>query len=216
MSYLGPSSFFGKFSPQLATVISLPYSEDVIEPGDIITALESYLQHDDVLSAHWLETIILVSELPAVPSAKEPRLRVVPSVSERLREAYGVRSILAGPGIQTASPFHRFEGSLFGPAYGDPSKLRGPYLVQQHPSSGKIDFLPVYKLHSDSFRTFLFGIYPTFHGAYNEFRAIDKHGYNLIPVPSKLYSRCEENGVCGKRIGVKGASSQRSLDGSAR
>ena len=82
--------------------------------------------------------------------------------------------------------------------------VRGPFLATRDHSGKSVLLLPVYRLYPDLFRTFVSGVYPTNDRSYRQLRAINKQGYNLIPVPSRLYSRCDDKGAFGQRLGVKG------------
>ncbi|KAK1921498.1 amidase signature domain-containing protein [Papiliotrema laurentii] len=67
--------------------------------------------------------------------------------------------------------------------------------------------LLVYRLYSDTYRTFLFGLYkPLPHGddpQYQAFREVDERGYSLIPIASRLSTLHMNNGNGPFRIGVK-------------
>jgi hypothetical protein len=75
---------------------------------------------------------------------------------------------------------------------------------------GLTKLYPVYRLYSDTSRSFITGVYPLNDGTdkYAPFRELDHNGYLLLPVPSRLYLKLEEdgtgNGIKGRRIGVKG------------
>lgn len=86
--------------------------------------------------------------------------------------------------------------------------LRGPYLGSVNKDTDKVELWPVYRLYSDMYRTFLFGLYKPLpyddDPQYQAFREVDERGYNLIPVPSRLSAGFKGNGNGPLRIGVKG------------
>lgn len=89
------------------------------------------------------------------------------------------------------------------------TNISGPVLAYQ--TQDHIELYLVYRLYSDTYRTFLYGLYQPWTAgertgkAHRPYRAADELGYNLIPVPSRLYFGLGQDGLGGQRVGVKGA-----------
>ena len=194
-------SLTSAFAP--IAVIS-PLSFEGSTGANLAGIIQEYLDSDDVIISGWLSTIILRIEDDGFPP-----IQLAAEEEALLRKRFGVERVhfLRSGHLSEASGSSASEAVEEGvPA---PSlRIQGPFLAKRN-LDGSIDLLPVFRLHSDIYRTFIVGIYPTFGGSYNALRMVDAQGYNLIPVPSKLYSSCtgEDNGVCGARIAVKGWSS---------
>ena len=190
--------------PSKVTVIPLQLEGDAGDPQHVIDAIEHFLAEDDVFSLTWLETIFLISETPESAFVQQSTTPWPRHTLEILHDRYGVRKIVSPAGLPLISDQKIIAHSALEEVQEVLHDLRGPYLFRQRPQSSHFDFLAVYRLHPDTYRTFVVGVYPTSVGHYNEFRMVDSNGYSLIPLPARLYARCEDNGVCSKRIGVKG------------
>lgn len=195
-------------SLSLVTILHVPSTNSTIFLHDVINSIESALALDDVLSPAWLDTLILV------PDAIDTPIRLDAAVASALYLDYGVKSLLLHPSV-LPPPSRRFPGvdleiQSLPPSAVIPKTINGPYLARKN--MNKMDLYPVYKLYSDIYRTFLFGMYkpPSLlaeEEPYHTFRHVDSKGYPMIPVPSRLYGRSSDQ-LHGKRIGIKGEHRQ--------
>ena len=196
---------------QPITVIVVPATAAAGEAANLTDLIRYYLESDDILSKDWLSTVSLSRDPAEAKGASlEPTILTAADLLAVQRE-YGTHTFLLDPSISLGR-----EADV-----GEPSAnvkhlstsdgfhgLRGPYLTKGRPGTDEVDLLPVFKLESDTYRTFMHGVYPVPGGSFRALHAVDDRGYNLIPLPSRLYSRCkEDDGVCGQRIAVKGTYS---------
>jgi hypothetical protein len=183
------------------TILTVQSDEtQIIHTPAIDSVVRQALDVDDVLTPAWLENIVLV---PRDLARHGEVVALGASVMEDLQELYGVSSLAV-----YGSTYHSQadQQAVFGVRTDtDIQSLFGPYIAVKE--NDRVDLLPVYRLYSDIYRTFITGVYPVNDGTgrYNVFPVIDARGYRLIPVPSRLYfDESTDNGVQGKRIGVKG------------
>ncbi|KAF7540860.1 hypothetical protein G7054_g1091 [Neopestalotiopsis clavispora] len=81
------------------------------------------------------------------------------------------------------------------------SLVPGPVLVSANGSS--IHVSKVFRLYTDTYRTFVDGIYAS-NGKYKPLGFFDPSwSYPLVPVPSRLYSKFDPRPLAGQRVGVK-------------
>ena len=182
------------------TVVSISVDQPDVDISSIQGAISWYLSTDDVLNPDWLETILLApSSNSSVSSAT-----LSDDCLGTLNEQYGVSTILLDPSLSVTGG----GGALatYTLASTPENVVPGPFLGSY--SDGNMAIYPVYALYHDIYRTFLYGAYPQtpgkVGGPYKALRRVDSHGYNLIPVPSRLSIVGDDNGVRAKRIGVKG------------
>ena len=203
------------------TVIRVPVAERVIAPEVLQDAVQFALRNDDVLTAPWLGTVMLLAD-PSGDEASHVSL-VDWDTMTMLNREYGVQRVYLESTfhltrlprfarVKTPDITHVLPPKLISPI------LHGPFLASMGQGlMPTLSLYPVYRLYSDVFRTFVYGLYPSPYRLtnsqyliqrnstpYRALRLLDNDGYNLIPVPSRLYTHGLDNGVNGKRIGVKG------------
>lgn len=174
---------------------------------DLQAVLDGYLSADDVLTRSWLHTLVLLPEQDGQP-VELPYLDH--KMLAPLVDTFETRRVLIHPAIRVPGRRRSLSPCIhaLSAASSLPDSLQGPVLITlQGP---QLQLWPVYRLYSDKYRTFLFGMYPPSPfdrspgSAYRAVRAVDDGGYNLIPVPSRLYTVEGDPAVTGKRIAVKG------------
>jgi hypothetical protein len=180
---------------------SLLFNYPMDDSTSIKTTLQaalSRLQEDDVFNQKWLETVCLVTQ----PSQLSPH--DLGELFQTLIE-HGVRHVISHSSIGLVSVtdmtvYH----SLSPPSSSTPT---GPYLAVERETG--LDLYQAYRLYPDRYRCFVFGMYPLEdgNGAYKPFRRVNEEGYNLIPVPSRMYTEGARSGIVGQRIAIKGSSS---------
>lgn len=200
-----------------STVVRVPIDEPVLRPDRLREVIDNALATDDVLTPGWLTTLFL---LPAVDSSGDTAsMSFIDKDSFiMLQNDLGVQRVFVDPSFALPRSLS-LRGLDVGvnrlfPPVSIPISMNGPFLGSSTQDRDKVDLWPVYRLYSDTFRSFLFGLYklPLSHvsaengATYEAFRHLDEHGYILIPVPSRLSSSGPHNGVRGQRIGVKGKS----------
>lgn len=198
-----------------STVLQVPTDKTVIRAEDLQNLIDTALSYDDVISSNWLETLILLPDLDMGESSTISFLDW--NAVDVLHQQYGVKTMYIDPTfyLPTSAKFQDIKvkiNRLLPPAM-TIIKYQGPYLMKISPIQDQLHLYPVYRLYPDIYRAFLYGMYrpnllplsPPSGASYNALRAIDERGYNLIPVPSRLYGKTpHSNGVRGERIAVKG------------
>ncbi|ORX38334.1 hypothetical protein BD324DRAFT_607863 [Kockovaella imperatae] len=196
-----------KLNSSYAPVHIVPVRSSIgtLTRDDVSRVINNHLNQDDVLSKSWLENVILTRASEG--GAATLSIELNNADMSALKSEFGIKNIFIGDDTNllanenglasvqrlSASDMSRLEG------------LQGPYLVRGGYPGGSSKILPVYRLYSDNYRSFVYGSVPSLEGSHRAVRLVDDKGYSLIPVPSRLYAKCEEedNGVCGRRIGVK-------------
>ena len=193
------------------TVVTVPACATAGKEVNLPDIIRGYLESDDLLGQEWLSSVILFQEKCASAGAcVKPTVVTVEDISA-IEEEYGTHTILLDSSI-TLEAHANTEQLTARVQYLPVSAeglhgLRGPYLTSRRSGSKEIEFLPVFKLESDTYQSFMHGVYPVPGGSYRALHSVDDRGYNLIPLPSRLYSHCkEDDGICGQRIAVKGTS----------
>lgn len=197
------------------TVVHVPVTEEELNPADFLAILNNALASDDVITKKWLKTVVL---LPQFDNAGDTHLRGPKGLrldwdlQASLQANYGIEHLLIHPTLHHSSTMHYVGIDLqyhaLSPNTLGVGHVQGPYLASRL-DDRQINLWPVYRLYSDTYRTFLFGVYkplpiwPIGDIGYKAFRKVDERGYNYIPVPSRLYGE-KEKALHGKRIGVKG------------
>lgn len=185
-----------------------PPSPDAPRP-DVRVVLEEYLAADDVISREWLYTLFFT---PSEDTGASDQLEIDRDTLEMLAIDYGTRQVIVHPAMRLPLPnrLHSLDISVspLTTSSSLPNGLKGPVLITISGTQAKL--WPVYRLYSDTYRAFLYGMYPTSPfpwskgSSYRALRAMDDHGYSLIPVPSRLYGGKGHTAASGKRIAVKG------------
>lgn len=194
------------------TVIRMPLYLTEIDPDVLQHLIEKALAADDVLNEAFLETVILLPQLETPGSSTTSTLLQVEAL-RMLVNTYQVKQVYVDPTFYLPRKVQLYDiglevHRLYPPLLTVPS-LNGPHLASFHQNEEVVDLYPVYRLYSDRNRAFLYGIYPSVgpqdsEETWKAFRHVDRLGYNLIPVPSRLYTFDKSNGVAGERIAVKG------------
>lgn len=192
-----------------ATVIRVPSPDPHGLPFDARAVIERYLSVDDVFSREWLYTLFFT---PAEESDLSAQLDISPDTLKTLAKDFGTRQVLLHPALRLPlsmrlrSPVLSVVPLSMGSSI--PDGVEGPVLITTIGSQAQL--WPVYRVYSDTFRAFLYGMYPdspfpwSRGSSYRALRAMDDRGYSLIPVPSRLYGGRGATAVSGKRIAVKG------------
>lgn len=197
------------------TVVHFPVTEEEVDPADFLAVLNKALASDDVITKKWLKTVVL---LPQFDNAGDSQLRRVKGLQldwdlqASLQLNYGIEHLFIHPTLHHPSTM-RYVGiglryHALSPDTLAVGHVQGPFLASRV-DDRQVNLWPVYRLYSDTYRTFLFGVYkplpkwPIGDIGYKAFRKVDERGYNYIPVPSRLYGE-KEKALHGKRIGVKG------------
>jgi len=203
-----------------SAALRLPLDQAVLGPDRIRDLINDMLAADDVLTEDWLQTLFLLPDQDNVCNAASMTF-INRDTLLMLESEFGVKRVLVDMTfiLPRASALRGIDievDRLFPPT-AVPTNIRGPYLARQSmDKNAEVDLWPVYRLYSDTFRAFLYGLYevPRARGVpgqsvtYQAFRHLDNQGYNMIPVPSRLYDLSVPNGVSGERIGVKGESTR--------
>lgn len=196
-----------------ATVVRVPLDQTVVDAEDLLSSIREYLTYDDVLTIDWLETVILIPDYERAGATSTISFLDWDTIA-MLHHEFGTRQVYVDPTfyLPLSVKFRNFPievNRLVPPAL--TPDARGPYLMSRN--SDRMDLFPVYRLYSDKYRTFLYGVYraswlplaPPGGAKYKALWAVDQWGYNLIPVPSRLYGlTTHPDGVWGERIAVKG------------
>ena len=195
------------------TVLRLPLDQVVLDYTTISSIIKEYLLIDDVLTPAWLETLVLVPNNTYQGKASTITL-IDKETFARLGQDYNVRRVFVDPSFTLPRSIGLLgigsEIDRLMPPSHSYGYLCGPYLGSLSKDASQVELWPVYRLYSDTYRTFLFGLYkPLPHGddpQYQAFREVDERGYSLIPIPSRLSTLHMNNGNGPFRIGVKGDS----------
>lgn len=188
----------------LITVLRIPALGPLITVHDVASALDDALAIDDVISPAWLKTLVIVPQPLRFSTKSSSGVRIHSDVEPVLKARYGVERVLPHTSLLISG-----RGSL-ATASAHLDSLNGPYLAVRDTYLEFMDLYPVYRLYTDIYRTFMYGIYkplialpPQLPGGYKALRRVDEWGYNLIPVPSRLYGD-QSRPLNGQRVGVKG------------
>ena len=200
------------------TIIRIPSANRTFDTEKIVSKIDEALEYDDVLTRPWLSNVLLVPELDQEQISPNERASIEWKVLVELHQTYGIGQILLHPSI-AAPESRRFPGlnllvDTLSPTTSTPGDLQGPYLASKNPEKDQLDLWPVYRLESDVYRTFLFGLYRPLlpipssesDATHLAFRRVDAQGYNYIPVPSRFYAQGSSKSLSGQRIGIKGES----------
>ncbi len=198
------------------TVIRVPAGQAILNASHVRDVIQHDLDVDDVLTPNWLETIIILPDLTCELEVAPESPLLDWDVLDMLHRRFGVKRVHIDPTFYLPREIHLaglgVEINILSPPALISGDLNGPYLVSVNTIENQIELFPVYRLYPDTFRTFLYGVYnpkgrsDRSGNSYLPLRLVDKDGYNLIPVPSRLYATGKPNGIHGERIGVKGES----------
>lgn len=194
------------------TVLRVPVIGGTIDTEAISAAVQSALDHDDVISPSWMQTIVLHT------AASEPPAHITADATLRaVLDEYDIRRVLLPEDVRLSSSswLHGIHIDSLA-TYDASADLNGPYIASAT-DDGRMDVFPVYRLYPDTYRTFVYGMYKpvdqwakTAGVRYKTFRKMDRLGNLLVPIPSRMYGS-GTGALAGKRIGVKGVCHLESL-----
>ncbi|OCF36763.1 hypothetical protein I316_01359 [Kwoniella heveanensis BCC8398] len=198
-------------------VLSIPFgpSEGVITDQHIRPLVQSYLEQDDVLASKWFKTVYLrlTMDDDAKASFEEQRVPLDTSVLTYMNEELGMSKLIFDQGLYLNC--HGLDSTCSSPGFSLvylPSALKtneqiiaGPYLAHRRDGDKEIDLFPVSRLYSDTYHTFVMGVYPLNDGkgTYKPLDRVDDRGRRLIAVPSKLYALESNKSLAGVRTAIK-------------
>lgn len=181
-----------RFSEGLELPVAVLKMDVEIVTAEVLNAtFERYIAGDDVFSESFLHGVYI--------SSTAEKATLDPSALGLLKEL-DIKYLMLASGIKCANSSPGL--SIQEISDDTPNPLPGPYLLTT--TKDALTLSQVYRLYTDTYRTFVFGSYESQPGIHTPLQlTYPNFRYPAIPVPSRLNFLDDTRPLAGERVGIK-------------